>query len=463
MNTLRTAQINRSHHAAAPPGFYQSQGLRLILSTPCRIKCYSQSTWEELGPTPVEQVGWRVISCCYSSSENVQVSSYDTTYSPESSPAPSPMRVFTVDDYGARADGSDDRKAFVKVWEEACSSFDSAVILVPEMKTYLLKPVTFSGPCRAHITLMIKGTLEASSEPSVWSDEKDKEPWIKFKKIRNLLVQGGGTLNGNGHIWWQNSCKTNKSMPCFNAPTALYFSECKDLTVEDLKIRDSQQIHLVFGGCSNVEASRLKITAPEWSPNTDGIHVTSTKNMLISYCSIGTGDDCISIVNGSRNIKATNILCGPGHGISIGSLGANRSIAHVSNVIVEKAILKNTTNGVRIKTWQGGHGYVRNIIFQDVSVHNVSNPIIINQSYCDSMTPCHTQKSAVAISNVLYKNIKGISASETAVRLNCSRTVGCKDVELQNIDLFWEDGDHTYASCNNVQWTGVGRISPRCT
>lgn len=37
---------------------------------------------------------------------------------------------------------------------------------------------------------------------------------------------------------------------------------------------------------------------------------------------------------------------------SIGSLGANNSEAYVSNVVVNKATLIGTTNGVRIKTWQ---------------------------------------------------------------------------------------------------------------
>lgn len=40
---------------------------------------------------------------------------------------------------------------------------------------------------------------------------------------------------------------------------------------------------------------------------------------------------------------------------SIGSLGANNSWAHVSDVLVEKATLLGTTNGVRIKTWQVGN------------------------------------------------------------------------------------------------------------
>lgn len=37
---------------------------------------------------------------------------------------------------------------------------------------------------------------------------------------------------------------------------------------------------------------------------------------------------------------------------SIGSLGKGNSEAEVSNVVVNRATLTGTTNGVRIKTWQ---------------------------------------------------------------------------------------------------------------
>lgn len=70
---------------------------------------------------------------------------------------------------------------------------------------------------------------------------------------------------------------------------ALTFYSCKNLRVEDLRIKDSQQIHVLFEHCTDVEVSRLTITAPSWSPNTDGIHVTSTKNILITHSVIGTG------------------------------------------------------------------------------------------------------------------------------------------------------------------------------
>ena len=38
--------------------------------------------------------------------------------------------------------------------------------------------------------------------------------------------------------------------------------------------------------------------------------------------------------------------------VSIGSLGKNRTTDRVENVRVDTVLLTNTTNGVRIKSWQ---------------------------------------------------------------------------------------------------------------
>ncbi|RZC85820.1 hypothetical protein C5167_026492 [Papaver somniferum] len=343
----------------------------------------------------------------------------------------SAKRMMSVADFGAKGDGkTDDSKAFFKAWKKACSSKNAIELVIPKKKNYCLKPATFKGPCKSNITIKIDGAIEASADRSDY--KRDVRHWIIFKKIQNLVVEGDGTIDGKGDIWWKNSCKINKSryhLQCLNDDEqALTFKECNNLTVENITIKDGQQMHLSFQKCTNIEAHNLLITAPEKSPNTDGIHVTRTQSISIINSVIGTGDDCISIVNGSRNVQATNTTCGPGHGISIGSLGSGNSEAHVSDVMVDIAILNGTTNGVRIKTWQGGSGNASNISFQNIVMYNVKNPIIIDQNYCDQDDPCDEQESAVQISDIIYKNITGTSASEVAVYFHCSKNYPCQDI-----------------------------------
>ncbi|CAA7387972.1 unnamed protein product [Spirodela intermedia] len=368
--------------------------------------------------------------------------------------------VRNVKDFGARGDGSsDDTKAFAAAWKAACSSSAPVTVLVPEGKAYRLKPITFSGPCKSPITVAIKGTILASGRMSDW-DGADRRLWMLFDKVDGLRVEGGGTIDGNGQVWWKVSCKVDSAQPCKGAPTALTFQSCRGLTVTDLKFKNSQQMHVTFSKCANVRISRLTISAPGSSPNTDGIHISGSTGVKISDSVIRTGDDCISIVSGSRSITATNIVCGPGHGISIGSLGANGAEHTVSDVLVDTARLEGTTNGVRIKTWQGGKGYARNIIFRNIVMDNVKNPIIIDQNYCDSPKSCGEQKSAVAVSGVTFKNVRGTSATAVAMDFDCSRTVPCRGITLQDVHLVTASGASAKGFCRNVSLSKYGTVVP---
>ncbi|KAM7262446.1 hypothetical protein ACFE04_000129 [Oxalis oulophora] len=369
--------------------------------------------------------------------------------------------VISVDNFGARGDGkTDDTQVFEEAWKKACSS-RGAVLVVPRGKTYLLKPISFSGPCTSPIQIKIYGTLEASNDRSDYN--KDSKHWLLFESIQNLRVEGGGTINGNGLIWWQNSCKVNKKKPCTHAPTALTFYNCKNVITSNLKIKDSQQMHLVFDTCSNVTAIGLVVNAPGNSPNTDGIHISNSQKVTVLNSVIGTGDDCISIVSGSEDVVAKGITCGPGHGISIGSLGSKNSEAYVSSVTIDGATISNTQNGVRIKSWQGGSGVASNINFKNIQMKNVDNPIIIDQNYCDQSGPCKQQISAVQVKNVVYENIYGTSESEVAIKLDCSKSFPCQGIHLQNINLVYaKNGPKAEAVCVNAKPSYSGNVTPRC-
>ncbi|THG06904.1 hypothetical protein TEA_016626 [Camellia sinensis var. sinensis] len=342
-------------------------------------------------------------------------------------PTGSPYMV-NVDDFGAKGDGTDDSEAFRKAWEEVCS-YSNSVLVVPEDRIYHLKPINFSGPCNSHISMKIDGTIKASVNPSDY--EHSPQHWLLFQNLRNFEVKGGGTINGNGKIWWKKSCKIDKSR-------VATFLGCKNLKVSGLRVRNPQQVHISFQKCVNVKARNLIIIAPGNSPNTDGIHVTGTQNIQIMNSIIKTGD--------------------------IGSLGKGNSEARVLDVSVNRVKFSGSTNGVRIKTWQGGSGFAKNIKFQDVLMHNVSNPIIIDQNYCDQIKPCAKQPSAVQVENVWYKNIRGTSASKVAIQLNCSKSLPCKGIVLQDVILAATQTDqNAIASCDNVYLASRGRVSPPCS
>lgn len=90
-------------------------------------------------------------------------------------------------------------------------------------------------------------------------------------------------------------------------------------------------------------------------------------------------------------------------------------------------------------------------------------------SLCNILT-CYTcfgkyvQKSAVHVQDVVYKNIKGTSFTEAAIKLDCSKNHKCRGIVLQNIDLVTIKGKKTAkAECKNVKLFHRGKVSPGCS
>ena len=75
------------------------------------------------------------------------------------------------------------------------------------------------------------------------------------------------------------------------------------------------------------------------------------------------------------------------------------------------------------------------------------------------------QKSAVQVSNVLYKNIHGTSSSPEAIKFVCSKSIPCQGISLQNVELVDQitKQDVSKATCSNVKLKSSGRLSSLCT
>ncbi|KAL3374633.1 hypothetical protein AABB24_006221 [Solanum stoloniferum] len=325
---------------------------------------------------------------------------------------------------------------------------------VPAENTFLLHPIKLEGPCvSSGVIVEINGNITAPREPSRWRCYDNRcDKWIHFKHANGLTVRGNGTINGRGHKWWNVNDRLR--------PTALEISHSENISLTGLSFMDSPRMHIHFEKSKSARVTNITIDSPGESPNTDGIHVSGSRDVFIDYCRIGTGDDCISIVDGCSHLNISNIICGPGHGISIGSLGKHGSNDNVENIFVSDVLFVNSTNGARIKTWQGGKGHASNIVFERIWTQDSYNPIIIDQFYCDG-EHCTEHDSAVQVSNVTFRHVHGTSQGEFAVKLGCSASIPCTGIVLEDIDIRSGYEDQAKAYTSNVQGIVMGLNIPQ--
>ncbi|CAI9099500.1 OLC1v1036333C2 [Oldenlandia corymbosa var. corymbosa] len=375
-----------------------------------------------------------------------------------------PPKVFNVINYGARPGGFSDNSQlsnfFLKAWKDGCEYEGKSRILIPK-GTYEMNSVTFAGPCKGAMSFLIKGTLLAPTNPALFLNY---DTWIGFKYLDNLTVKGGGVLDGRGKSAWKyNNCGFKRN--CYRLPTTLRLDFVHNSKIKYLRSVNSKIEHISVFGSTNLNISFLKLTTPNEGHNTDGIKIARSKNIWVSRSMIHTGDDCIALLSGSEEIGIKEVVCGPGHGISIGSIGRGHWKDPVRGVRVMNCTFLGTQNGARIKTWSPSeYVLVADVSFEDIKMENVNNPIFIDQDYCPfcGNRKIGSSQSQVEIRNVTFRNIRGTSSSKIAVNLQCSNVKPCQNVKFVNIDLAYEGpiGGPSLASCFNVYGVAYGKQVP---
>ncbi|CAL5334019.1 unnamed protein product [Camellia sinensis] len=186
---------------------------------------------------------------------------------------------------------------------------------------------------------------------------------------------------------------------------------------------------MTITSCNNFVVESLNITHLKIAR----IHMASILAILIKLVYLTPSLESVMTTFLLVNVNISGITCGPGHDINIDRLGKKPKENSVSGSFVSNSSLTNITNGVRIKTFHNSPKIqASNITFEDITIKDVQNPIIIDQHYRSKNT---TNVSLAKISDVHYRNIRDSSVSNVAVTLNCSSSVPCEGMELIDIDI----------------------------
>lgn len=304
--------------------------------------------------------------------------------------------VFDVRDFGAAGDGRTPDTAPIQRALDACADAGGGTVKFPP-GTYLSRPLILQGS-KMTVEIEAGATLLATTNyadfikaPGNWYEGKsntDFAPFVSGTNLADIEFRGGGTIDGSGWVWWGEAEKARERVPGYPLPRPglLTLDGCRNVRIENIRLQNSPSHNLELVKCEDVVCSHVTIVNPAHSANTDGINPVDSADVLISKCTIDTGDDNIAIkahagVEGRKfgcvNIVVRDCTFLHGHGMSVGS----ETVSGVRNVVVKNCTFENTENGIRLKSARGKGGLVENIVFDDIAMTNVDPAITFSDYY----------------------------------------------------------------------------------
>ncbi|HZU84878.1 MAG TPA: glycosyl hydrolase family 28 protein [Polyangiaceae bacterium] len=299
-----------------------------------------------------------------------------------------------------------------------------------------------TGPLRipSGVTLWIDAgtTLFASRAPSAYgatcgTSGGSCTPVITVAGADQAIVgdgvidgQGGEPLVGQTQSWWDTNAATNGAAAI---PTLVRVSGATRFTLYRITLHNAPKFHVALGAKGFVVWG-VTIKTPSSATNSQGTALTASKahntdgidpgeaasDGYILYSSISDGDDQIAIKGGTgvSNLTIAHDHFGAGHGMSIGSeTSGGVSGVRVYDLSIDGTVANmggGASNGIRIKSDPSSGGLVQNVVYCDVCVRGLVNPIILTPHYTSATGTLIPEYTGIAIRN--FRSMAG-SATPT--------------------------------------------------
>eukprot|EP01060_Flectonema_neradi_P040657 TRINITY_DN9360_c0_g1_i1.p1 TRINITY_DN9360_c0_g1~~TRINITY_DN9360_c0_g1_i1.p1 ORF type:complete len:435 (+),score=63.08 TRINITY_DN9360_c0_g1_i1:73-1305(+) len=383
-------------------------------------------------------------------------------------------KTVSVSDFGAVGDG---KVMNTKAFRSAASSLTEGGTLIVPSGQFLTGPFNLTSGTTLEVQGVVLGAQDMNEYPIIaplpsYGISRDFDVYTRYQALvmtynaTNITIKGSSptaAIDGQGSYWW----KLRKSQSLQHGrPRLVELMGTKNITVTGIQLRDPGfwNLHPIY--CEDVHIFNVNFSAPSSSPNTDGIDPDSSKNVLIEYNTFSVGDDMIAIKSGidqygrevnvpSENIIIRHNVMHAGHGVAIGS--------EVSGGVQNVHIYNNTIYGpaasaLRIKTAPSRGGFIRNVLYENITIMDASTILGLSTVYKSSAPPAPVLTD---IFNISYKSISRPAGSSGghAGYFTCFEkpAVGCRNLQFEDIDI---QGTTDGWSCQNVNSSVVHDVQP---
>jgi len=381
--------------------------------------------------------------------------------SAQSRSAPSP-RVCDVAAYGARGDGRTLDTAAIQRAIDDCAARGGGVVAL-RRGTFVAGTLVL----RDRITLRIapRAVLQASPriedftpyppedvakiaiEGSTQSKGNGPFHLLHADGVHDVAVDGGGEIRGRGDAYWDRSAD-GKLLARRPRPSPLIeFVGSRGLRIENLTIRGAAgwTIHPLESRSILIRDVRI-FNDPD-GPNTDGIDIDSSRDVLIDRVHVEAWDDCVVLkttgrrggqVPATENVLVRNLVCSSrtqGFKIGTESLGDFRNIALQGATIFQAPnFARSATGAISISMVDGA--VLENVLVADVTIRDAHTPIFLRLGNRGRGQAVPTPG---VVRHVVFSNIQA-SGGDLASSITGLPGHPVEDVVLKNVTLTMTGG-----------------------
>lgn len=388
-----------------------------------------------------------------------------------------PDREFNINDFGASPDDINKNTEAIKKAIEACSNAGGGHVVVPSGKWQTGK-IHLKNDVDLHLE---KGAELIFSDnpqdylPAVRSSWEGMEcfnysPLIYAYECTNVALTGEGTITATMGIWekWfgrppahlealkQLYDMAAKDVPVEQRqmavgdnhfrPQFIQFNRCKNVLIQDIKIRNSPfwVIHLLLS--SDVVVRGVDVKAH--GHNNDGVDPEMTQNLLIEDCTFDQGDDAVAIKSGrnrdawrlnspTQNVVIRNCTIIEGH--QMVAIGSELS-GGVRNVYVHDCVFPDKDkitlgNLMFIKTNPRRGGFVQNIFMENIKAGKLKGGVLSIETdvlyQWKDLVPTYEVRYT-KIEDIYIKNIE-VDQADVAININGDPSLPVEGIFLNDI------------------------------
>ncbi|SFU56685.1 Carbohydrate binding module (family 35) [Pustulibacterium marinum] len=350
--------------------------------------------------------------------DNIAISNDNGICSPDG-------KHYDVKNYGAKGDGKTNDTEAIQAAIDACTTGGSVI---------LSNGIFMSGQIKlkSNMTLWIdesavlKGIQDNALYPSItqhadnaniWLDGvlggggwELKEAFVYAEDADNLIITGGGTIDGNGDcsIWDHTKDEILR-------PMALYVAYSKKVKVANIDIVNSAMWDFVILECDSVHVDGININTSAYGVNKDGIDICDSHHVTITNSTILCQDDAICPKSGSTKgvdhmtIKNVTINGTTGNKIKFGTL----TYGSFTNCLLQDIAINGSGRaGLCAISLQGLDGAdFSNITFDRINLQTSANAFFLlhsagKRSHRPSDAPAKIgSMNTITFSNLDFRNI----------------------------------------------------------